>query len=118
MSTTQTAAVDGNDVESGKLFAILSYIIPFFFLVPLIQRTNSFARFHARQAVSILLLAITLSVVAWFLPLSLLGIVSPVFLLAQLTMIVIGIVHAARGEAKQLPILGEYAERFLQKLGT
>ena len=103
-------------MESGKLFAILSYIIPFFFLVPMIQRNNGFAQFHARQAVAILLLAIALSVIAWILPMSLLGIVSPIFLLAQLALIVIGILHAAKGDAKRLPLLGGYAELALQKL--
>ena len=43
------------DVEQGKLLAILSYIIPLVSLVPLIQKDNHFSLFHAKQ---VLLLAI------------------------------------------------------------
>ena len=57
MSTTHAATINKNDIESGRLFSILSYIIPFFFLVPMIQRTNAFATFHARQALAIIILA-------------------------------------------------------------
>ncbi len=117
MSTTQAIAIDKNDVDNGKLFAILSYLVPFFFLVPLIQKTNAFSHFHARQALAIVLLGIALGVVTMLLPLSLLTIVSPILLLAQLALIVIGLIHAARGEAKQLPVIGEHAKRMLQKFG-
>jgi uncharacterized membrane protein len=117
MSTTQAIAIDKNDVETGRLFAILSYLVPFFFLVPLIQKTNVFAHFHARQALAIFLLAIALSVVAALIPLSLLSIIGPVLLLAQVALIVIGVIHAAKGEAKQLPILGEHAERVFKRFG-
>ncbi|HPF40065.1 MAG TPA: DUF4870 domain-containing protein [Phycisphaerae bacterium] len=115
MSTTQAATINKDDIESGRLFSILSYLIPFFFLVPMIQRTNAFATFHARQALAIIILAMALGAVAWILPMALLGIVSPVFLLAQVTLIVIGVIHAARGETKQLPILGAYAEKLFNR---
>lgn len=117
MSTTQVIAIDKNDVDNGKLFAILSYLVPFFFLVPLIQKTNTFSHFHARQALAFVLLAIALSIVTMLLPLSLLGIVSPVLLLAQLALIVIGIIHAANGHAKHLPLIGQFADLTFRKVG-
>ncbi len=45
------------DVEEGKLFAILSYIIPIVFIVPLIQKDNNFSLFHAKQVLLLVLAA-------------------------------------------------------------
>ena len=46
-------AADSKEVEDGKIFAILSYVLNFvglpFFLVPLIMRNNAFSLYHAKQ---------------------------------------------------------------------
>lgn len=108
--------MNDGQVEAGKLFAILSYVVPFFFLVPLIQRNNRFAHFHALQMLAIVVLSILLGTIAFLIPGSLAALVSPVFLLVQLALIVFGVIHAAKGLAAQPPILGPYAERVFEKL--
>ena len=114
MTTTQTATINNDHVETGKAFAILSYLVPFFFLVPLIQKRNPFAQFHARQALAIIVVSILLTLVAYILPLALLRLASPVFLLIQVALIVFGVLHAARGQATPLPVVGPHAERVCQ----
>ena len=116
MATTQTIAMTDSQVKDGKLFAILSYVVPFFFLVPLIQRSNQFSHFHARQALAIVGLSILLGTVAVLLPGALASLLSPIFLLVQFALIVFGVIHAAKGLATQLPILGPFAERIFEKL--
>ena len=49
----EAPAVDTKEMEEGKAFAILSYVLNFlgipFWLVPLIMRNNSFSLYHAKQ---------------------------------------------------------------------
>ncbi|MCG8408260.1 MAG: hypothetical protein MI923_23920 [Phycisphaerales bacterium] len=116
MATTQTVAMNDNQVKDGKLFAILSYVVPFFLLVPLIQRSNQFAHFHARQSLAIVGFSILIGFVAFLLPGALAGLLSPVFLLAQLALIVFGVIHAVKGLAAPVPVLGPYAARVFDKL--
>ena len=114
--STQTIAVPQDQVESGKLFAILSYVVPFFFLIPLIQRENRFAHFHARQVLAFVLLAVLLGVVVQIVPGAVINLIGPVLLLAQIALLAFGIYHAAVGRATQLPVVGPLAERMFAKV--
>lgn len=102
---------DSND----KVYGILAYL-GFLFLVPLLAGKTQFARFHANQGIVLfiadailgILIGITtgvlslLGVVGWILG----GILSGVLGLAILVLMIIGIVNAANGEMKPLPIIG------------
>jgi uncharacterized membrane protein len=112
------------DVQHHKAVAILGYII---FLVPLIGAPHSkFARFHANQGLllfivwCISMVGVVVLTVGWqFLGPHLeaikilqifLGCVcylGPIVLVvAPLALTVMGIVHAANGETKELPLIG------------
>ena len=97
-----TADFDEKDIADNKVYAILSYIW-ILFLVPLLAAKESkFARFHANQGLVLFIVSIIVGILA-FIPVIgwLLGIVT--FILA-----VIGIINAAQGKAKELPIIGKF----------
>jgi uncharacterized membrane protein len=108
-----SADPDKADAEQNKVFAVLGYI-GILFLVPLLAAPNSkFARYHANQGLILFLSLIVLwvcVVVLTFIPF--LGILMiPIhFLLplAGLAMMIIGIINAANGQCKPLPVIGGF----------
>ncbi len=118
-------AVVDPDVEKFKGLAVLAYI---FFLIPLIAAPNSkFARFHANQGLLLFILLITImvGVTAFEVGLWLVGRFMSIYVLAlffdcgfhllQIAMLVgwvglmiYGIIHAANGEKRELPVIGHW----------
>lgn len=111
-----TSEFDANDIENNMAMAILSYL-SWLVLIPLLAAKNSkFARYHANQGlvlaiaelafgvaygiVSAIILAISLRL-AFIV--SIIGLLGLVFLALS----IIGIVNAANGRAKELPIIGK-----------
>lgn len=106
------------DVEQNKVMAILAYF-GILVLVPIFAAKESkFARFHANQGLILLIAAIVYSVLVQVLTsvlvqisLGLLGLFAIVLSLAWLVfavLAIIGIINAAKGEFKELPIIGKY----------
>jgi len=101
---------DPADVDKNKIFAVLAYL-GILFLVPLLAAKESrFARYHTNQGVVLFIAAIILSVggsILSFIPL--VGcIVLPVVMIGIFALMVIGIINAAKGECKPLPLIGQY----------
>lgn len=103
-----TSEYDSRDIESNKVFAILSYI-GILFVVGLIAAPKSkFARFHANQGLVLFITEIVLGIVSGivsFIPV-VSGIVSAVVGIISLVYMVIGIYNSASGKAKELPVIG------------
>lgn len=120
----ETDRFDAGDIQNNKAMAVLSYI-GIFVLIPVFAAKNSpYARYHANQGLILLLagvvwgmfysiVAVCLSILSLFLPLlwaisfaviSIFGILSLVFL----ALAIYGIVNAATGKAKPLPVLGRF----------
>ncbi len=96
------------DVEKNKLLAVIGYVVPILFFVPLLAegRNSPFARFHANQQLVLLIVAIavniagsTIPVIGWFL-------IWPVGVVLVIVLAIVGVVNASRGEMKRLPIIG------------
>jgi len=84
---------------SKKTLGILAYII--FFIPLLVDDKNEFGRFHANQGLLVLLLGVATSIFGSIVPLiAILGGIL-CFVLA-----IIGIINAANGLMKDLPIIG------------
>lgn len=119
----KTSEFDKGDIEKNKPMAILAYL-SILVLVPIIAAPNSkFTRFHANQG---LLLAIC--EVAWWIVYGIISTIIRICLggillggiatilnmiigLAGIVFIilsVIGIINAANGRAKRLPVIGKY----------
>jgi uncharacterized membrane protein len=100
-----TNEFDSADIENNKVMAVLAYI-GILFLVPLLAAKDSqFARFHANQGLVLFLAGIVSGVVV---VVPILGILLSVVCSIFLTVLMIlGIVNAATGKAKELPIIGK-----------
>ena len=99
---------DPADVDTNKIFAVLAYII---FLVPLLAAKESrFARYHTNQGVVLFLAAIICSIggsILSFIPF--VGcIVLPVVMIGILVLVVMGVINAAGGQCKPLPLIGQF----------
>lgn len=113
--TSETSASQGADgVSEHKLYAILGYILPFLFFLPLLQessKNNAFARFHANQQLILLIGWAGLYVVSNMLVMILymIGVfLLPLLNLAFLVLAIIGIINAAQGQMKELPVIGKF----------
>lgn len=102
-----------NEIKDQRLFAVLGYIIPILFFIPLLsEKTKNapFARFHANQ--QCLLLIVTVAV--QFLVSNMFGVfMSVMFLidiifLVLLALVVFGAYYAYKGEMKELPLIGHF----------
>ncbi|WP_309244797.1 DUF4870 domain-containing protein [Cohnella silvisoli] len=97
--------VNETDVQQNKGMAIVGYIL---FFVPLLAAKESpFAQYHARQGLNLFLLALAVNIVLGILPF--IGwLLLPFANLAILGLMIIGILAAANGQIKPLPIIGKY----------
>ncbi len=99
----------GASMDQEKIVAILGYIIPILFLVPLLSEKKSpFAVFHANQHLLLLIAAIALNVVASMIPILGWFIIGPVGMLVLIVLALMNLLSAARGEMKPLPIIGGF----------
>jgi uncharacterized membrane protein len=108
VQTPSPAAANPKEFEEGKILAILSYIIPFVFLVPIIQKNNDYALFHAKQAMLLMIVGFVLSTVLS--ATCVLAVLVPFVSLGLLVLAIMGIINAVKGEMKPLPVLGKFAE--------
>lgn len=107
-----TASFDPQDVANNKAMGILAYL-SWLVIVPLVAAPQSrFARFHANQGL-VLAIASTIwsivtgiiaaiPVIGWIIS-ALMGIANIFFLV----LMIMGIVNAANGTAKELPLIGK-----------
>ena len=108
---------DPYDIQQNKVMAVLAYL-GILFLVPLLAAPNSpYARFHANQGLVLFLADIACGIVLGILTFILIWIpvagaiiaslLSAVVSIGLLVFMVMGIVYAATGRAKELPIIGK-----------
>ncbi len=108
-----TSEFDPNDIQQNKVMAILAYL-SWLVLIPLLAAKESkFARYHCNQGI---VLAIA-EIIAWviFGILSNIPYIGWIFVvlnslisLVCLVFAVIGIINAANGKAKELPVIGKF----------
>lgn len=97
------------DKQKNTLMAVVAYII---FFIPLLteSKDDPFVKFHVKQGL-ILLISFIVAYLVVVIPFigPTLRWLAQAFLFALL---VIGIIHALRGEEKPLPLIGKFAENF------
>lgn len=114
MNTADTTSqFDPQDINDNKGMSVLAYI-GFLFLIPLLACPNSrFARYHTNQGLVLFLLELALGVVTGILgiiPIAGLiigGLLSAVGGIFTLVLMIMGIINAAQGQAKELPLIGK-----------
>jgi len=108
-----TSEYDEKDINDNKVMGVLAYI-GILWLVPLLAAKDSkFARFHANQGLVLWLASIILSVASAVLAIipivgCVAAILLPVVGIGGFVLMILGIINAAQGKAKELPIIGKY----------
>ena len=111
-----TSQYDPADVEKNKAMGVLAYL-SWLVLIPIFAAKDSkFARFHANQGLVLLIASAIFGVVRWILSeilfaiswrLYFVTIIISLLGLVFLALAIIGIVNAATGKAKELPVIGQ-----------
>lgn len=102
-----TSEYDPEDINKNKFMAILCYlgiliVVPF-----LVAKESKFVKFHINQGLCLIVFAIILAIVGCF---PLIGwLVDCVAGILCLILMLMGILNAARGEAKELPLIGRFS---------
>ena len=100
------------DVDNNKALAIVGYIFPILFFLPLViegSKNSPFAKFHANQQLVLLIAAFAVQVVGIVtIPLLIGLLILPVGWLFILVCAVIGLIGAANGQMKKVPLLGNF----------
>lgn len=93
---------EAEQVEKGKVLAILMYVFPILFFLPLVSAENKteYMMFHANQALLLFILEIIASATAAII----IGFFVGVF---ALVCAILGIVSAVNGTDKPLPLIGK-----------
>ncbi len=102
------------EVEEGKVCAFLAYFLIgiIWLLVDEKLRNNSFAKFHVKQALVLLIASIIINVVGSIIPFIGWFIILPVGSLFVLVLWIMGLVYSLQGEMKELPLIGRYGSLF------
>ena len=106
-----TSEYDQNDINNNKVMAVLAYL-GILVLVPIFAAKESkFARFHANQGLVLAIAEIAASIIVNIfdgIPLVgwVISVAGGLIGLACLVLAIIGIVNAAQGKAKELPLIG------------
>jgi uncharacterized membrane protein len=106
MSENSQLIVTPQEAESGKGMAIVAYLV---FFVPFLiddAKKNRFVMYHTEQAIVLLIVNLAVTI---------LGIVTCGFgfilSIPVLVFYVLGIINAVNGEAKPLPLIGQFGEK-------
>ncbi len=102
------------DIEKNKVFSGISYLFGglLFFLPLCVDNNSGFGKFHANQALLLLIFNVIVGVAGAILSnIPVVGaIISGVLGLAVTVLGIIGIVNGVTGKAKSLPLIGGLAE--------
>lgn len=113
------ASITEAEIQDGKLMAILAYII---FLVPLLAaRDKKFAMYHTEQALVLIIAWVVIYIGFTILSIILnkissalscgLGIVSILIWVGYLVLWIMGLINAAQGKIKEIPVVGAYGAK-------
>ena len=97
---------DQEDIDKNKTMAGLAYIL---FFLPLVACPDSrFGRFHANQALLLIILAIAGGFILSLIPILGVLVLVPLFSILIVVLAVIGLVNGLNGRAKELPLIGKF----------
>lgn len=102
-------AVEQSDAEKNKVMAIVGYLIPLLFFIPLVTdaKNSPFAKFHANQQLALLIAAVIVNMVGGVIPFLGWFVILPLGSIAILVFAIMGIISAAKCEMKPLPLIGK-----------
>lgn len=92
------------DIEKNKAMGILAYIL--FFIPLLAAKESKFAMYHANQGLVLFLTALAVNIVGRIIPFIGWTLIIPLGGLCVFVLAIIGIINAANGQQKPLPLIG------------
>ena len=110
-----SSQMDPTDVENNKVMAILAYLWVLVFVTIFAAPESKYARFHACQGLTLFIIDVIYGLIMAVIGVTIgkLSVVGPIITaicglpgLAILALTICGIVYAAQGKAKELPIIG------------
>lgn len=111
MEEQKQMKADPADAEKNKAMAIVGYIIPILFFIPLVSdaKNSPFAKFHANQQLNFLLFLVIGYVVSGILMFVVIGFLFYfLVLIGNVVFLIMGIINASKGEMKELPLIGGF----------
>ncbi len=107
VESTRTMHITPEEIQQGKTMAIVAYLI---FFIPLLMddmRNNKFVMFHTEQSILLLILNIAAGIIG-----AITCGIGLILYVPWLILLIMGIMNAANGEVKPLPLIGQYGEKF------
>lgn len=100
-----TADFSPEDIANNKLMSVIAYLGVLVMIPLFIARESPYARYHTNQGLVLFLFSL-LSYAAGFIPY--IGwIIGAVISTFDLLLLIVGVLNAIKGEAKELPIIGK-----------
>lgn len=97
---------DPADIEKNKVMAGLAYLL---FFLPLVACPDSpYGRFHANQALLLLIFSIGGSFVLSLIPVIGILIFVPLYCIFIFVLAIMGLINGLSGKAKELPLIGKF----------
>lgn len=109
--------MESQNVKDGKTIAIISYITFIGTIVAFVMnqnKRNSFAAFHIRQAIGLVLLSFLVGYVNRFIDFAALHWILDA---AVFVLFILGLISAAQGEEKPVPVLGDKFQEWFKNFG-
>jgi uncharacterized membrane protein len=124
-SSSGTAApqANPNDAEQNKGMAVLAYILFFIPLLAGTHKTSEFVKYHTNQGIVLVIFYIAFSIITGILFAIFMGIAAATYAVGlmlavptiigllwifPLILVIIGIINAATGKMKPLPLIGKF----------
>lgn len=106
-----TSQFDPADIQENKGISVLCYLGLLLLIPLLVKKDSRYVRFHANQGLVLFIVEAVLSIVVGIgslIPIVgiLIAVVCGLVDLVCLVMMILGIVNAANGKAKELPVIG------------
>jgi uncharacterized membrane protein len=115
---TAEPVIPAEDINKGKTIAILAYCTLIGFIIAIIMHSSDktkFGAFHIRQALGLFIFGvgsvIVLMIIGWVL--WFLWFLLPIVQITLLVFVIMGIINAANGKAKGLPLIGNLSDKML-----
>lgn len=106
-------STDKSTGENTKACAALSYLLVgiIWYFADEQMKKNKFCRFHAKQGLAFLIVAIAGNIVLSML-IFIGWILIPVWQLAMLVLVIIGVINSINGKEAYLPVIGKLGDKF------
>lgn len=105
----QTATITKKDIETNKVWGVVAYLGLIGIIIVFLTdgKDSPFAKFHLNQSIPLAIAGLggsailaAIPILGWFL--------LPFFNIAIIILVIMGIINAAQGKVKRLPIVGNF----------